>query len=148
FVRGRQKELPGRLGWAQRRRLPGRDAEQVGCLDGPGLQRLEMRYRRDTHVTPWPKRSTFRPMQRSLRRRKRSVTAPVSRRRTLCRCVFGSSPMRRPAQVSSRLFGTRWVHLETVTPPAPSLEGYLRSPLDLTEFHSAGYSRVRHFRSS
>src|SRR5690242_19386437 len=105
-----------------------------------------MRYLRDTHVTPWPKRSTFRRMQRSSRRRKRSVTAPVSLRQTLCRYVFGSSPMRRPAQVSSRLFGTRWVHLETVTPPAPSLVGFLPSPVDLTEFHSAGYSRARHFR--
>src|SRR5215467_6954621 len=106
-----------------------------------------MRHRRDTHVTLWPKRSTFRRMQRLSRRRKRSVTALVSRRRTLCRCVFGSSPMRRPAKVSSRLFRTRWVHLETATPPAPSLEGSLPSPLDLKEFHSAGYTRARHFRS-
>jgi hypothetical protein len=71
------------------------------------------------------------------------VTAPGTR--TLCRCVSGLSPMRRA--VSSRLCGTRWVHLETVIPPAPSLEGFSPSPLDLTEYRSAGYNRVRHFPS-
>jgi ADP-ribosylglycohydrolase len=62
----------------------------------------------------------------------------------LCRRVSGWSPMHRA--VSSRLYGTRWVHLETGTPPVLSLEEFLPSPADLTEFPSTGFSRARHSR--
>jgi ADP-ribosylglycohydrolase len=58
--------IAGAIAVAVARRLPGRDAEQVKRLDGPGL-RLEKRYRRDIHVTQWPKRSMSRRMQRSSR---------------------------------------------------------------------------------
>jgi ADP-ribosylglycohydrolase len=71
-----------------------------------------------------------------------AVTAPD----TVPLCLWVSL-MRRPAQVSSRPCGTQWVHSETVTPPVPSLEGFLPSPVDRMEFHSAGCSRARHFRS-
>jgi hypothetical protein len=70
------------------------------------------------------------------RRRRRSVTAPVSRRQILCRCVSGLSPMRHA--VSSTLCGTRLVRLETGTLPAPSLEGFSPFPLDLREYRSTG----------